>query len=916
MEDVWIPNGLAVSTGLYDKYAPLPYDNVQFRMSEPFYLSNTWEKVNNWLPTNGDVDYGWGTYSDGRLTITREVTLNINVTLWVYTVESPTSTRARFNRSGEYFYLTRRNVGILPAWEHTAVYYAYDLKPGEYIELEAMDSDAPAQASYIRTRYNETETASQTRMDVNVFNRNWQQSSMNFVFNKNIKKVVSGNTSFANTISYKKTGRPKVTEALFDTDVTETQEPIEDDDGNVIGYETVIDDYLTTTSIRRGDKAGPVLAQTRFPVPVKPGYKVNFSGQYNVRPTGSPVGTEADGSPTALLIRASIWGIGLKPDEYGVDQFKATELMFYMATLQPANSRTATPITYTLPTIPDATVPDGVQGVVFTLSYVEEATLSYATGTHTTSHTSSKNSKQTPDADSGLTYLNMYLDDRHVSLDVKFDDESNRVYRNTASATNVGRRGHGIYSNVGDTVDIVFMGAPFAAATINVYEYGGDIRGALLGSFTATAEERKAVTVYPSTDKIELDSTDDFYVESVLNREDYSLVTSQNRIEKVTFIDVTDDISKISIIREEGGSGSCTVDFCSNVLDPLTSTHLRIGKRFRVLGRHYGETHSSRPANWIGEAEYDEVFTGVIKRISTEYDYYEDEPIIQIIAYDGQFDVDMIKDQGAHRDFIEYGPVLNAIGVDAYVDGFNWGGKASTIPDKFLYFPAAHGPTLWECLMMTRNTRKSHVHFNRKNQLIINTEPVNVTEIVITDGSLPGDISYGNMERKQDSANALNSVSITEHLIDYNDFLDKTLSGGKEPPQNIQYPQSTTRTAEIKNDENILEVGEKDQLFDVVRGSGEFLDIQEENYGPGFKTWAEEILAQSNDNPMITKITIPIKSSSDIAKISKLDLLSRVDIVYKGQVQTSRIREIEHEIKPGHWHVELNFKPGDGKSFW
>lgn len=919
-EDIYVPNGLAVSRGLrnisinpgYTPVTALLYGEALTLPRPPGggATSTVLKTVETWTVDN--LTPGWGAYSNGVWTITAKCRLAFEV---------------NFLRSEASPYIYRNDeiifngaIGSSGPLVKTMVFASFDVGDTFHVAITPFYIlEAGQQGKLLGVgSYPNTDAYDPSNMIISFASDDWQQNPYIYVYSQVSDPNPSGPESFNNTISYRKTGRPKVAEMTASTEI-ETERV-------TVGYttngspirRTEIVDYFTTVVQRRGGPAGPVLMQSRFPVPVLDGDQVNFSGSIAINRTGSNMLTDT-GAETGVDIRFSIWGVGIIIDEYGVESMNPIELMFYQANLQPVHNKTSSLITFTMPTIPNATIPSWVDAVYMTVSYVDNVDQKYSTGTLVAQTTSGQNEPVTPPGTPSKRVVTTYLDQRAFRLHFFSGNTEIDTYIVDYSGTGVAFKNRSIYKATSSQMSVTLVGL-INGYDVDIYEYDYETstRGNKITTLAVPPAQETSIELDLSSDAIEIVSASDFYVNDVRITPTANIDFVETSSQRIYYTNITDDISKISIINEDGAGATATIDFCSANLDPNTSDVLQKGRNIRIMGRHYGEEYESRPPGWTGEAEYDEIFTGVIRSVRSEYDYLEDEPIIQIIAYNGKFEVENEKKAPVFDNFYEYGPVFNKLGVDVLHNGFNWGGKRGKLPDPFLFFPPSYGSTLWEALLTTRNTVGGYCYFNRKNQLVVIDEDLSdIPELVFTDGTLPGDISYGNLKMISDTSTWINKVDLEEQMIDYKAFKNAATEQGKHPPQFLRYPATKTQTATFKDEGRIEKFDEASLSLSVVRGTGSFRDIIGNKFGDGFSIKGNYLLNKWAENEsIIDSFSVPIKSSRDIYFMSRLDLISNVNVVYKGDIYECRVLEIEHTITPGHWHVELFFKPKPGSVWW
>lgn len=902
--DNWIPEGIAVSQGIYDLPIvtnPAAMTPMGMNKSGSFALTNAYQDITGWSAM-GSLS---GTVITGNKALVVAETGSIMI-------------QASVSFSGGFFgfnlwssgmvriILNNEIIATKQGRSNVTLRKVVNVAAGDQIYIQAKGVRQNSFTDY------PTISASGTKVEFS----GYDQSAIDFEEGM----AYAGDVGFYDdtwgryvSSTHLKRGLPMTTAGEIEVDATTTG----DGAGN---YYTDESAYIY---LSRGSASGPILAQTRVPMSVYEGSKVNWEGIFRVRRTGSKDEQTDDGVLTGLNVRFSIWGVGIVTDEYGVDSVQSQEIMFYQATLQSANSESEIMIEYTLPTLPDATVPEGVDSIFFTCSLVQVESELYSAGTFTTKK---KSQNQGPTPPPTSTAEMKYFGWKHTNplkLKVAPPSTVRRVTTHPLSRTGVAYKNPSVFTNVKANAKITFFGFPGTGCTVDVYNYNTttSTRGTLIGSYSVAANATSTVTISPGSGvtAIELvkNGANDVYVESVLNETSDTLTTLKTQIRESTFTTINDDIAKISIISEEGDTGTATIDFCSATLDPFTSTVLDAGKVIRILGRHYGAGNQVKPAGWTGEAEYGTIFTGVVMEITTEYDYNE-EPIIQVICYNAGDALEKSKPGVAFDTYEKYIPFLNKLGISAKINGMDIGGGRGEMPDKFQFSPSSYGEyELAKSLHMTRNTNKGYVFVNRYNQLEYLSEPKTTTPFVFTDGTASGDISYGQISKKRKSKQIVNQVELNENTLDAEDFIDTSIGGEDGPPADIRYPSERKRTATFRNEESVQEFGEISKQFDVVRGDGDLRRLYRNDLGEGFKQWADVLLDQNASPSLeIEDISVPVKGSDDIRKLSGLDLLDPVQVIYKGTTYTTKIREIEHTIIPGKWFVEYKFSTNGDKTMW
>lgn len=120
-----------------------------------------------------------------------------------------------------------------------------------------------------------------------------------------------------------------------------------------------------TTTNDTGVSIGPILVHSRAPIAVSKGMRLNMSGSVTVRRTGTDEKDDDDVS-TPIYAHFSMWGVGTKTDEYGVESDNIIELMWWKSLLQ--NSASTGEVNFTLPAMADAEVPADINQVYFSVA--------------------------------------------------------------------------------------------------------------------------------------------------------------------------------------------------------------------------------------------------------------------------------------------------------------------------------------------------------------------------------------------------------------------------------------------------------------------------------------------------------------------------------------------------------------------
>ena len=236
---------------------------------------------------------------------------------------------------------------------------------------------------------------------------------------------------------------------------------------------------------------GPVLAQSRSPIPVDEGYVVDFSGKFLLRRFNIVQKDNPGGSN--FSVRFSIWGQGTRQDEYGQNPV-SQELMFYETAMPSPTSSGYFDVT--IPVNTPVVIPEDIKSIYFTcvLKTTSDDNLSPANYRHVSGGMSNN------------LYFGWY-NSQPLRI-VVTPPEDQITYEHPLSQTGVAYKNRRFYDNLAEPKDLVLMGAPDAATEVLIYQYNrtSSSRGSLIGTYAVAADERKTVSVQSATGTIELDS--------------------------------------------------------------------------------------------------------------------------------------------------------------------------------------------------------------------------------------------------------------------------------------------------------------------------------------------------------------------------------------------------------------------------
>ncbi|OZF20358.1 hypothetical protein [Rhodococcoides fascians] len=380
-----------------------------------------------------------------------------------------------------------------------------------------------------------------------------------------------------------------------------------------------------------------------------------------------------------------------------------------------------------------------------------------------------------------------------------------------------------------------------------------------------------------------------------------TLTQEQNRLWRFTFEDVTDHVVRIGTERIEADLAVHTIRlYSTDVPDKV-----KAGRRVRMLALH-------------PDGSFTVLAVGTIRTRRIVHDGRH-KPQVEIGVHDSHGKLMATTAKVAFDTLAEYGPILNTLGIEAAIDGTEVTGPSRELPEWGGAFPSYQDQdlTVWDSLVMARNARKGFVRLTRTDRLeVLSALPA---EVVLDVSDVPGegDMSYAlNVEFGSDSAELINSVRVQEHLIDSEDFTDRTVST-EDPPKELTAIAGRTQTAEYRRQSSIDAYGLSSRSFPVVRGSGAWADIEAGNYGSNFAAWANAILDEySIEQSGPRAITLPITTAAQRRLVSRLDVLDAAVVRFRGDAQVRRIRQINHTIQPGRWSVELRFDTTGEQTYW
>lgn len=375
----------------------------------------------------------------------------------------------------------------------------------------------------------------------------------------------------------------------------------------------------------------------------------------------------------------------------------------------------------------------------------------------------------------------------------------------------------------------------------------------------------------------------------------------QNRIYRYTYETITDDVVEVKTEKIEADLGVQRIKFASATVDPKVT----VGKRVRIIALDPDGVGLTVIA--AGRVRSRRIVPGIRRVPQVEIGVHDSharlgEPCT--VAFDT---------------FEKYVPALNRLGVPVSIDGVDVSGPPRPLPPWGGAYPsyADERLTYLTSLVMARNTRKGFLRITREDRLEVLSELPTTVSLDVSDEPREGHMSYSiNAEFGSDTKDLVNAVRVTENLLDSEDFTDRYV-GSDDPPAKLDFIAGRTQTAEYRRAASVEALGLSSRTFPVVRGSGDWLDIEAGNYGSNFAAWAAAILDEySAEKTGPRSITLPVVTAAERALVSKLDVLDAIVVRRLGVPYVQRIRRISHTIKPGSWTVELRFDVTGSQVYW
>ncbi|EHK80487.1 hypothetical protein [Rhodococcus pyridinivorans] len=645
---------------------------------------------------------------------------------------------------------------------------------------------------------------------------------------------------------------------------------------------------------------GPSLVETTVPVPVVPGMEVAMTGTVKVRRSGlvfkSSRNTTDFNDPVG--VRATLFGLKTTVDGYGNTNAVAVRLAEVQTELQPVDSTSMTELVFPFgdPAAPSwATVPEDVDRVMFAVELMDlyryAVTHFPASIPYRFTDTANRYVFRSPQIDSTT--------DNPIRLHLRDSANAYPTYPHPLSSTGYAFRDRARFENITPGVEITALAAPDGpAVTVSVYEWT-TTRGALLATLEIPAGQKRTAPL-DHTGAIDVVGTGTFYVESVLAPAYETSTVEQTRTTRYEYDTITPAVSSISTTLREADLSIALVRFVAGHID----TALPAGRRVRILS----------PGQQIVP-----IFTGTI-RTRRRVNLPNRPTQLEVGIYDawprlsGEYPL-------MFDELHEYGPALHRLGEPVLIDGYDYTGPRGPMPDWATFNPSYRKDqlALVDSLIAARNTNNAYLFTDRRGRLNLTSTLPDSVALTASDMPADGDVSYSRqLEVSTDSASIVNVVTVDEHLIDRDEYLDRELSSQSAPQTSLrEYPNGLARSISYRDPDSVDRYGPTEVRFPVIRGSGSLEDIEANNFGPPLQWWAQDILdVYAHKRVEFTRFTIPIESAAQIPLVAALQPFDAVAVRHDGSAEVVRPRVVKHTITPSGWECELDMSVRRDQALW
>ncbi len=978
--DVWSPDSLALSNGRHDitlsDLASISPMGINKSTDQTGFNRSTWTEVTGWNVRTG---YPSTSLVGNAIEIQQKHRGIIRFNAWfAFQVFALLNIGIRLKINGQ----------VVRTISHSrsagAISYVGDFEYGDRVTVE-IKYESKFQFLFFPVQYLTGTLLSGSYMTIEKYDR----SAIDFQFDMTYDD--SANFFFTENLSMVAPDYGKKQPDLYAVDVSGSN--------NTVSEETVF-------------TWGPVLAQSRTPIPVDQGYVVDFSGKFRVRRFGI---AQKDNPGSNFVIRLSLWGQGARSDEYG-DQEVSQELLHYETAF--GSQASAAYFDVTIPTNTPVVIPDNINRVYFTAVIKTASNDSLSPAQY----------KAVSGGVANNCYFGWYNSEPLKIIVTPPDDQI--THEHPLSQTGVAFKNRKFFSNVSEPKNLVVMGAHDSSTQLLVYKYdlATSIRGSLIGTYSISEGERKVISVQSDTGAIELDSpnttpasinrtksgnqtiagswtditgytngsdtititenglatiscvgvfsdsnsgkqirflvngvvqsawaasgatatgsyqmylnagdqvkmqairvlsssvlaTDtkidityvaskmDYYVESLTAETWDTLYETQTRLDRIEWSDITDDLNSITVLRQEFKSGKMTLRFVS---DQLNNGTLAPGKRVRLVTLNYGDSETAE-----GLQDYLVVFTGTIRDFKVSYNY-EGRPFVEVDIYDAFKTLEESEGYYYYDKPLEYANMLHGVGKQVVIDQLEVTGPYEDAPDGLQNLPSSYQSSakIDETLEAVRNTNKGYVYVDRTDKIVYKSDLNSDSKLSVGDSYARSDISYGKIEKGTSTESIINMVKPEEHSLDAVAIAKRNVSN-TVPFTLEDIPDKHQMAKYFYRQDSINIYGERSEVFPVVRGTGQLMDLRLAEYGSNFREWAIDIL---NDYDLhknqVSRVMLVPNNFNQLKQISELEILDAVRIYYKNEEHTAFIRKIEWYVQNNHIRVEIYFQREKRQSAW
>lgn len=337
-----------------------------------------------------------------------------------------------------------------------------------------------------------------------------------------------------------------------------------------------------------------------------------------------------------------------------------------------------------------------------------------------------------------------------------------------------------------------------------------------------------------------------------------------------TWLDVTGPTTKVSISAEDSNSANLSVDIADADLDPLSSDELRRGRPVRVKGWDV--------ASW----SFKDLFTGTIDSLSVKRNPREKRKVsISLTAVNA---VSYLAGQTEPRGVATIDELRWLVtGVPFNING------ATTPLGTGAVVSKNDNASIWDEVLLTRDTALGYAWVDKSGVLQAwdaNTIDTSIKAVISPD-------VYSELNADWDATQIINSVSI--NFMRYNI--------GTETSAAFTY-------GPYVNQASIDQWGAYAQTFTLLGNPATESEAT-------VAAHAQKILDRNSVAEYRPQsATVPFKTTHDLALVHKVDLNSRVSVVFEDNTQTMtmRVTGIKHTIEPDSWETEFTFAKADGVS--